>query len=294
MFSAALIHSTLAFFALAMTILSLWAKRSPWIWGSFLILAFALGYMAKLVTPVALLPVGGLLILHTLLKGEIRGLARFVLAALAVAISLGLMVRWFPGFSEWAIADRITVSPGAASFSLYLNFSKPFIGIFVLAVGFPLIRNPKQLMQVMKAAIPLTLCAVVLMIILALFSGLVRFDPKLPPIFWFFLVQNLIFVSIIEEAFWRGFVQKELFRAFGGRGLLASISAILLTALSFAALHYFWVPSAAFLSLVFVAGILYGMIYQYTRTLEASIFAHWSFNVVHFSLFTYPVLKAAI
>jgi len=289
-----LIHSTLAFFALAMTILSMWVKRSTWIWGSFLILAFALGYMAKLVTPIALAPIGGLLILHTLLKGDIRGLARFILVLLAIAISLGLIVRFFPGFTGWPILEKVKISKGAPPFSLYLNFSKPFIGIFVLAVGFPLVKNLRELGQVMRIAIPMALCGIVIMIFLALTSGLIRFDPKFPKIFWFFLVENLIFVSIIGEAFWRGFVQKEIFRAFGEKGFLANISCVIITSIFFAAMHWFWIESIPFLTLVFVAGVIYGSIYQYTKSLEASIVTHWLFNITHFSLFTYPVLSSAL
>lgn len=289
-----LIHVTLAFFALAMTILSLWVKRSPWIWGSFLILAFALGYMAKLVQPIALAPVGGLLIVHTFLKGDVRGLARFVLAGLAIALSLGLALRYFPGFTGYPIVEKVKISSDGAPYSLYLNFSKPFIGIFVLAVGFPLVKNLRELSEVMKTAIPMALAGIGIMIFLALYSGLIHFDPKFPSLFWFFLIENLIFVSIIEEAFWRGFVQKELFRAFGSRGALAQIGCVGITALAFAALHYFWVPNLGFLALVLVASIIYGSIYQFTKALEASIFTHWLFNIVHFSLFTYPILQSAV
>ncbi|NGX47119.1 MAG: hypothetical protein K1000chlam3_00488, partial [Chlamydiae bacterium] len=56
----------------------------------------------------------------------------------------------------------------------------------------------------------------------------------------------------------------------------------------FAALHYIWVPNIPFLTLVFVAGIIYGSIFQFTRALEASILCHWLFNITHFLLFTYP------
>lgn len=289
-----LIHSTLAFFALAMTILSMWVKRSPWIWGSFLVLAFALGYMAKLVAPIALVPVGGLLIVQTLLRGDIRGLPRFVLFVIAVALSLGLMVRFFPGFTGWPILKDAMISEGAFPFSLYLNFSKPFMGIAVLAVGFPLISNPHEFGRVIKRALPLMIGGILIMIILALFSGLIKFDPKLPKIFWFFLVQNLIFVCIIEEAFWRGFVQRECFRAFGEKGFAANVGCIVVTAFFFAALHWFWVSSIPFLALVFVAGIIYGAVYQYTKAIEASIVTHWLFNVTHFALFTYPALQTAM
>ena len=126
------------------------------------------------------------------------------------------------------------------------------------------------------------------MVMLALYSGLIKWDPKLPQIFWFFAIENLIFVSIIEEAFWRGFIQREFFRWFGEKGYLANVGCVLVTAFIFAALHYIWVPNIPFLTLVFVAGIIYGSIFQFTRALEASILCHWLFNITHFLLFTYP------
>lgn len=287
-------HASLAFFALAMTIVTPWVKRSPWVWGPFLIIAFALAYLAKIITPIALAPVGGLLILHTLLKGDIKGLARFLLVALTIAISLGLAMHYFPGFHNIPILKNVHFGKNAAPFTLFLNFDKPFIGIFVLALGFPLLRNTQEFGQVMKMAIPLTIAGIIVMILLGLFSGLIQWDPKLPKIFWFFAIENLILVSIIEEAFWRGFVQKELFRWFGERGFLANSACVVFTAFSFAALHYFWIRSIPFLMLVFVAGIIYGSIFQLTKSLEASIFCHWTFNICHFLLFTYPVLASVI
>ncbi|NGX59293.1 MAG: hypothetical protein KR126chlam3_00441 [Chlamydiae bacterium] len=284
-------HTTLAFFALAMTILSLWVKPSPWIWGSFLVLAFALAYMAKIITPIALAPIGGLLVLHTLLKGDVRGLARFVLVVVTTIISIGLLRNLFPGFHNIPILQKVHVSAGAHPFSLYLNFDKPFIGLFVLAVGFPLIGNLRDFGKVMKIAIPLSLVGIIILMIPSLYSGMIKWDPKLPNFFWFFAIVNLIFVSVIEEAFWRGFIQREFFRWFGEKGYLANVGAVFITAFFFAALHYWWVPNIPFLSLVFIAGIIYGSIYQYTRALEASILCHWLFNITHLLLFTYPALK---
>lgn len=278
-------HASLAFFALTMTIISPWVKRSPWVWGPFLIIAFALAYLAKIIEPIALAPIGGLLILHTFLKGDIKGLARFLLVILTIGISLGLAIHYFPGFNNPQILKGVKISKDAIPYSLYLNFDKPFIGIFILALGFPLVSDTKEFGRILKIATPLTLAGIIIMILLGLFSGLLQWDPKLPKIFWFFAIENLIFVCIIEEAFWRGFIQRELFRWFGEKGLLANSGAILLTALFFAALHYFWVSSIPFLALVFVAGIIYGSIFQITKSLEASIFCHWTFNITHFLLF---------
>ncbi|MBS0629645.1 MAG: CPBP family intramembrane metalloprotease [Verrucomicrobia bacterium] len=286
--------SALAFFALAMTIISAWVKRSAWIWGGFLIFAFALGYFAKLIEPIAMAPIGGLLILHSLLKGDIKGLARFILVLLTIAVSLGLTLHKLPGFNNWLIVEKAQLTENATPFSLYLNFDKPFIGIFVLVLGFPLLQNLQEFRKMLKVAIPLILCGIAIMIVTSLYSGLIAWAPKFPKISWFFALENLIFVSIIEEAFWRGFVQKECFRLFGDKGFLAGAGAIFLTAALFAALHYFWVASIPFLGLVFIAGIIYGTIYQYTRSLEASILCHWAFNLTHFICFTYPVLQTAL
>ncbi len=294
MSSLTLTHASLAFFALSMTIISPWVKRSAWVWGPFLILAFALAYLAKIIEPIALAPIGGLLILHTLLKGDIKGLARFILVILTITISLGLATHYLPGFHNIPILQNLLISKNAIPYTLYLNFDKPFIGLFVLALGFPLVKNSQELGRIMKLAIPLSIAGVIIMILLGLFSGLVTWDPKLPKIFWFFAIENLIFVTIIEEAFWRGFVQKELFRAFGEKGPLAIGGSIFLTAALFGALHFFWVPSIPFLSLVLVAGIIYGGIFQLTKSLEASIFCHWTFNLTHFLLFTYPVLSSGL
>ncbi|NGX39844.1 MAG: hypothetical protein KR126chlam1_01178 [Chlamydiae bacterium] len=286
-------HAALAVFALMMAIVSFWVKRSPWIWGSFLLLSFALGYFAKLITPIALVPIGALLILHALLTSDIRGLLRFILFAVTVVLSLGLIINYFPGFHEWTILEKTQISPDALPFSLRFGFAKPFIGFFVLAWSIPLVKNIKEFERVIKVALPLTVGGIAIMILLSLFSGLIHWDPKFPTIFWFFAINNLILVSVIEEAFWRGFFQRELFRWFGGRSLLAGSGAVVLTSLAFAALHWWWAPSIPFLGLVFVASLIYGSIYQITKAIEASIFCHWLFNLTHFLFFTYPVLQNA-
>lgn len=286
--------AALSFFALMVTIISFWVKRSPWIWGSFLIFVFILAYFAHLIEPIALIPIIALFFLHGLLKGKIRGVTRFLLVLLTIAISLGLLMHLFPGFHNWKVVENVSLTPDAYPFSLYLNLDKPFIGLFVLALGFPLLSSFKELGQVVKMTLPLILGGIILMILFSLFSGLILWEPKFPSFFWFFALENLLFVSILEEAFWRGFIQKELFHAFGQKGYLANVGCVLITASFFALLHYKWVPSLPFLGLVFLAGVIYGSIYQYTKALETSILCHWLLNLTHFTLFTYPVLKTAM
>lgn len=289
-----LIHTSLAFFALMMVIISFWVKRSPWIWGGFLVFALVLGYFAQVITPIALAPIGALFAVHILLAGDLRGLARFLLVLIATALSLGLLAHKFPGFHNFVVFQNVRISPSAAPYSLYLNFDKPFIGICVLACGLPLIHNLRELERVLKIALPLIIGGIAIMIYFALFSGIIEWDPKYTPRLWAFAIINLMFVSIIEEAFWRGFLQNEVFRWLGKRGYLANVGCVFITAALFGGLHYLFVPNLLFVALAFIAGIVYGAIYQYTKALEASIFCHWLLNLVHFTLFTYPVLQSSL
>ena len=43
------------------------------------------------------------------------------------------------------------------------------------------------------------------------------------------------------------------------------------------------------MALAAVAGLLYGLVYNRFRSLEASIILHFSVNLVHFLFFTYPL-----
>jgi len=288
------IHASLSFFALAMTIISFWVKRSAWTWGGFLVFALVLGYFAGIITPIALAPIGALLVLHALMQSEVRGLVRFVLFAATVAISIGLLGHYFPGFHNIPIYQKIKISPDAVASSLWLNFDKPFIGIFVLAWGLPLMKSVSDFERLLKVALPFAIGGIAIMIYFSLFSDLIHWDPKFTPRFWIFAIINLIFVTVIEEAFFRGFFQNELLRWLGGKGYLANVGSVFLTALAFALLHFQWVANPYFLALVFIAGIIYGSIYQFTKAIEASILCHWLLNITHFALFTYPVLRSAI
>ena len=116
--------------------------------------------------------------------------------------------------------------------------------------------------------------------------GLVRWDPKFSLLFPLWAVNNFIFVSVPEEAFFRGFLQKE-FSRWLGTGLWAHVSAILAASLVFTLAHVLWVPSVPFLFAVFVASAIYGTIYAITQSIEASILCHFVVNLLHFTLFTY-------
>lgn len=281
--------STLCFFALAMSFVSLWIRKSVWIWGSFLVIAYGLAWQSNIVQWISLIPILTLLICHEILKKDVPRAARFLLFCVAIGVSLALAFHFLPGFNNWQIASQLCISPGAYPYNLWLNFDKPFIGLFVLAFALPLIDSRARLFQVLKVAIPFSIIGILLMIWISVHFNLVLWNPKIPMITLIWLIDNLIFVSIPEEAFFRGFIQRELYQWFG-KTQASALGSIFLTSIFFTLLHLIWVSNLGFLSLVFVASLIYGAIYQATESIEASILCHFGLNVAHFFLFTYPAL----
>lgn len=284
-------YATLAFFALLMAILSVWIKRSPWIWGSFLMIAGFLGFYVKLLEPIALVPIVALYFLHGLLR-SLCGMRYFLLLFLTVGISIGLWMGLLPGFHSLVIFEREVISARAVPYSFSLSFDKPLAGFFVLAWSLPLIKDFTAFKRLLKVAIPLSLGSVALLLALAFTSRFIAWDPKFPELFWFFAPVNLVLVTIPDEALIRGFVQTECARLLGKQRIVSQVLAILLTACLFALLHYAWIKNGSYILLVFIAGVVYGSVYQITRAIEASILCHFLFNVTHFLLFTYPLAKS--
>lgn len=282
--------SALCFFAFAMSIISLWVRKTPWLWGSFLLIAYILAFDAQIAHWISLIPVFILFICHYFLKSDIQKSARFLFFGVATLVSLALAFHFMPGFNNWQLASNLQLSPGAYPYSLWFNFDKPFIGIFVLALSIPLISSREHLIKVLKMSIPLSIVGILIMMGISLYFGLVKWDPKIPVITFLWLIDNLIFVSIPEEAFFRGFIQRELYNWFGKQGL-AGIGSIFVTSIFFALLHLIWVANLPFLCLVFIASVIYGAIYQWTKAIEGSILCHFGLNAIHFFFFTYPALK---
>lgn len=281
----------LCFFALAMSFISLWLKKTPWVFGSFLFISYVLALQTKIATPITLIPIGLLFLLQLSLKYTENQRIRFLLFCTATLISFALAFHLLPGFYNWHLIHNMHISQDATAYNLWLNFDKPWIGIFVLSLTTPLLSSKDQLIKMLKIAIPTSCIGIILMIFCSYSLGLVKWDLKIPTIFFIWVFQNLLFVAIPEEAFFRGFIQKEFSKWFGqtSKGDCASVLA---SSILFLLLHLVWVRDFAFLGLIFVASLIYGTIYQVTQSIEASIICHFSLNLTHFLLFTYPMLQS--
>jgi membrane protease YdiL (CAAX protease family) len=111
------------------------------------------------------------------------------------------------------------------------------------------------------------------------------FAPKLPDIAFIWVMNNLFFVTLSEEAFFRGFLMTRLESALTPTPSARSI-ALVLSASAFGLAHF--AGGFAYVCIATVAGIGYGLAFQRSGRLEMAILTHFAVNVTHFFLFTYP------
>jgi membrane protease YdiL (CAAX protease family) len=265
----------LAYFCLMMTFGSLWIHRSAWLWGSFLALSFSLAIFGGAAQPFSLLVLALLFVLFWILKNPITGSKRHFLTLTAILLAAGLNYHWIPGFCNWQITNNF-----------YLNFDKPLIGLFPLIFLVTVCQTREDWIKVGLKAVPLILLFIFGLAALALGTGVIQWQIKLPCHFLLRIISNMFLVVIPEEAFFRGFLQRELSTQIG-RGILGKTVGIVGASIVFTLFHLAWTASPAMLALVFVAGIIYGLIYELSGFLEGSIICHFAVNLLHMLFFTY-------
>jgi uncharacterized protein len=277
--------------ALLFAIFGLWFGRRVWI--TSLAIAVILGYAAHVLVGVAgvwILAFAGLCAGYDRATTRASGRARRVFVALSALGILGfgvlLALHALPGFRNFLILDHVVLSGGAAPFTLYLNFDKTLVGLCIL--GFchrALPARANDWLRALRRAAPIMAINVVVVALGACTLGFLTWQPKWTPIFWIWAPVNLFFVCLSEEAFFRGFIQRELNSALQ-RMRYASAVAIAASALLFGLAHF--AGGASYIVLATVAGLGYGIVYHRARSVEMSILAHFALNATHFLLFTYP------
>jgi len=277
--------SLLSYALLLMTILSVWVKRTPILWGAFLSSAVATGLIAGRVQWIAL---GTIIIYGSVVWAFFRIHNKPLKTIFAILIFILSMLLWFhklPGFQNWQIANGLLLSPNAFPLNLYLNFDKPLIAIFLLGFGtLPLQRGIQKTINFRLLFNIIVACAIIGMI--AMFANMIQWDLKFGSFFWVWALNNLVFVCVTEEVLFRGFVQEQLSKVFS-RYRIGSILALVISALSFGLSHLGPFP---YVALVTLCGIFYGTVYLKTKKIEMAIWAHFLLNAIHIIGFSYPLL----
>lgn len=274
---------TAATYALLLaSVLALWAP-GRFAWSLPLAAAVGFGYASGVLSGPAILPLVGLALGCRFYRAH--GV-RTVVAGLAVlVIALGLGMHAFPGFTNPVLLSKVTLSPGAAPYTLYLNFDKTVAGVLILGLCYAgLLAGREAWARMLRQAAPVALVNIAVVVGLALALGYVHIDPKWTVLFWPWAVVNLFFTCVAEEAFFRGLIQRQINERFTFR--YKAVVAVGVSAVLFGLAHAAGGPAYVLLSIV--AGLGYALAFQLTRRIEASILAHFSLNAVHFLLLTYP------
>ncbi|WP_378956470.1 CPBP family intramembrane glutamic endopeptidase [Pelosinus sp. sgz500959] len=282
--------TVLCYSFLYIAVLFLWIpykKRIP-VWSIAFIIACFFALMSNQIESYAVFTI--IIIgyaLHYREKKYAHPAGRMIAGIIVLFWAYGLGAHVIPYFHNLKVLSNVYISQDGTPFTLYLNFDKTIVGLFILGLTQRLLSNKEEWIAMFKQTIPKTVLFIFILVFLALIAGEVHFDPKLPECLPIWLITNLLFVCVAEEGFFRGFIQKnlaELFRNFAWGNLIALIIASLL----FGFAHY--AGGIAYSIWGTIAGLGYGWIYQKTNRIESSILAHFSLNIVHFLLFTYPAI----
>jgi membrane protease YdiL (CAAX protease family) len=205
----------------------------------------------------------------------------------AIIFSLALMAHVVPGFSNTLIVRDAVLTPGAVPYTLYMNFDKGQIGVFLLAFGPPLIASRPEWMTMLRTALPGAVALIVVLMACALLIGQVRLAPTWPDFLPVWLWSNLLFTCAAEEALFRGVIQRQLQGPQSGMSS-RSVGGLILAAIIFGAAHYAGGQWSVVLATI--AGLGYGWVFWRTDRIEASILTHFLVNTAHILGFTYPAL----
>lgn len=232
-----------------------------------------------------------------------RSMGFILLALLALAGALHLI----PGVANPLLVDAQLLTPDAIAYTLYANFDKGWAGYCLLLAIWPS-QNQNQIARPVLIARqphsqhlaslywrgfwpvwPLTVLAA---LGLALGLQLLQFAPKWPDFALQFIFCNLLLTCVAEEAFFRGLLQRPLYQWLSQRGVGANQAAwcaIVGVSILFGLAHL--AGGGAYALVATVASVGYGWAYQRSGRIEVAIVAHAALNVVHMTLFTYPMLR---
>jgi uncharacterized protein len=280
----------LTYFLLYLSVLCLWLPRIKHVplWGVIFALATGVGLLTGHVGLIGLtwIMLFGL-VAYALQYSKSSVFVRALSAFGLLLLGIGLQVHVLPGFYNLCVLNHVQMSEQGIPFTLYLNFDKTTVGIFILGMLHTLIRTKKEWFSMLKIMLPLACGLMFIVGCLSFLFKFVTFDPKIPNDLFLWASTNLLFVCVAEEGFFRGFIQKYVCLALH-QVKFGNMIAIAIAAVLFGLAHY--TGGVNYMMLATVAGLGYGFIYFKTGRIEASIITHFLLNLTHILFFTYPAL----
>ena len=278
--------SLISYFLLLISILSLWIKQDIKIWGTITAASLVCGVVSDRIGIIGIISIVILCLLyHTVNHINLILFIRVTSGVLAIILSVMLAAHLIPGFNNWKVVDSVSLTETSLPYSMYLNMDKTLVGLAILGLGFPLIKSLKEWGSVLRSTLPIFLVGLIVLASASQAFGYTHWDFKFPDLFFVWALINLIFTCVSEEAFFRGFLQKNLFKILQ-KYKHGNILSLIIVSILFGLSHF--AGGFKYVILSTIAGIVYGYAYQKTQRIEANILCHFGVNTFHFIFLTYP------
>jgi membrane protease YdiL (CAAX protease family) len=280
--------SLISYLLLLISILSLWIKQDIKVWGVIATFSMVCGFISDriAVTGIVSIVILGLLY-YTVNRSDLKPPVRTTVSVLVIILSVLLTTHLIPGFNNWKIIDNVSLSEISQPYSMYLNMDKTFVGLIILGLGFPLVKNLKEWVFVLRSTLPIFLMGLIVLVVISPIFNYTRWDLKFSDLVFAWALKNLFFTCVSEEAFFRGFLQRNLSKKLRGYKY-GNILSLISVSFLFGFAHF--AGGFKYIVLAAMAGIVYGYAYQKTQRIEASILCHFGVNIFHFIFLTYPAL----
>jgi len=195
-------------------------------------------------------------------------------------IAAALLLHTVPGFYNVLVIDNISLgSTSSVPYSMYINYDKALAGLLVLLC---LCQRDQVIGKVSGAAIAWVVGGAVAVVTLAIFSLGLRLDPKwLGQASLLFILVKSFSTAFVEEIIFRGVIQAKLARWVSPR------IAWIFASIFFAIVHVG--AGGSYMLTAFVAGLVYGHIFNKYQSILLASLCHCLVNIIHFSFLTYPM-----
>lgn len=238
--------------------------------------------MGRLAFPAALLLIAVFATVFLLKEGQ-KVWQKVVRHSVVILLSLALSLHLVPGFDNWQLLNEVQLSAQSRPFSLYLNLDKPLVFFLSLLLLPDLPGRYRLNFNASIRLLIISLLAISVISAFAVLAGFVAPQWKIPHWWWLFALNNLLFTCVVEEAFFRGYLQRLLSQKAG------AVGAMVLVALLFGLAHLGggWLYAL----LATGAGLFYGYLYCRSGSLLVAVTGHFMVNIVHLFALTYPALR---
>lgn len=270
---------------LLLSVISIWSGYKVFykfpLWLIFLILSFGGAFLLERASVVSVVytTILGFVIYYYYQKKS------FILFFLVLILSIPLMLHFsILGFDNYKYLDTIVLTPSSSPYSLYFNLDKTAIGIFIIACSYQVTKV--NFLSIAKHIVISLGMMAILFFVLATVLGYSKFEPKLPYFTPIWILVNLFFTCLAEEAIFRRLIQQKIYDSLPTKYALGVSLSV--ASLAFGLAHFN--GGILYIILATIAGVFYGYIYHKTKRVESAMLLHMLFNLTHLLLFTYPSL----